>query len=152
MFQAYLQSNQPNTMQVLESIETFVKNRPGEFYISINVPQLVRALMNLSVIKTFERELIADGMNALKPLQRADLGGEGMAHPDEVKQVVMNRSGSILSASTIIKSDFFSNLQKMTLPEYVFFSIRLLFLSCFSHKIIRYLGVLKDLQIFDGFR
>ena len=33
----------------------------------------------------------------------------------------MNRSGSILSASTILKSDFFSNLQKMTLPEYVLF-------------------------------
>ncbi|KAE9405167.1 hypothetical protein BT96DRAFT_916343 [Gymnopus androsaceus JB14] len=96
VFQAYLQSNQPNTMQALESIETFVKNRP--------------------VIKTFERELMAEGMNALKPLQRADLV-EGMAHPDEVKQVVMNRSGSVLSASTIIKSDFFSNLQKMTLPE-----------------------------------
>lgn len=69
-----------------------------------------------SVIKTFERELMTDGMNTLKPLRRADLV-EGMAHPDEVKQVVMNRSGDILSASTILKSDFFSNLQKMTLPE-----------------------------------
>lgn len=70
----------------------------------------------VSVIKTFERELMTDGMNTLKPLRRADLV-EGMAHPDEVKQVVMNRSGDILSASTILKSDFFSNLQKMTLPE-----------------------------------
>ncbi|KAJ4477327.1 inositol hexakisphosphate-domain-containing protein [Lentinula aciculospora] len=96
VFQAYLQSTPPNTMQDFESIETFVKNRP--------------------VIKTFERELLANGMNSLKPLQRADLV-EGMAHPDEVKQVVMNRSGDILSASTILKSDFFSNLQKMTLPE-----------------------------------
>ncbi|KAJ3797672.1 inositol hexakisphosphate-domain-containing protein [Lentinula aff. detonsa] len=96
VFQAYLQSTPPNTMQDFESIEKFVKNRP--------------------VIKTFERELMVDGMNALKPLQRADLV-EGMAHPDEVKQVVMNRSGDILSASTILKSDFFSNLQKMTLPE-----------------------------------
>jgi hypothetical protein len=43
---------------------------------------------------------------------------EGVADPDEVTQVVVNRSGSILSASTILKSDFFSNLQKMTLPEY----------------------------------
>jgi hypothetical protein len=49
------------------------------------------------------------------PLKRAEADGE--AHPDEVKQVVMNRSGRILSASTILKSDFFSNLQKMTLPE-----------------------------------
>lgn len=57
-------------------------------------------------------------MNALKPLERADVA-EGIAHPDEVKQVVVNRSGSILSASTILKSDFFLNLQKMSLPEYV---------------------------------
>lgn len=68
------------------------------------------------VIKTFEKELLADGVNALKPLERAqDI--EGMAEPDEVKQVVTNRSGTILSASTILKSDFFSNLQKMSLPE-----------------------------------
>ncbi|KAF9000645.1 inositol hexakisphosphate-domain-containing protein [Cyathus striatus] len=96
VFQAYLQSTQPDTMQSFESIETFVRDRP--------------------VIKTFEKELIVDGLNALKPLERAD-AETGVAHPDEVTQVVMNRSGSILSASTILKSDFFSNLQKMTLPE-----------------------------------
>jgi hypothetical protein len=39
--------------------------------------------------------------------------------PDEVVRVVANRSGVVLSASTILKSDFFSNLQKMSLPEYV---------------------------------
>ncbi len=69
------------------------------------------------MIKTFEKELLADGFNALKPLERADYA-DGVAHPDEVRQVVVSRSGSILSASTILKSDFFSNLQKMTLPEY----------------------------------
>jgi hypothetical protein len=57
-------------------------------------------------------------INALKPLERIDVAN-GEAHPDEVNQVVMNRSGSILSASTILKSDFFTNLQKMTLPECV---------------------------------
>jgi hypothetical protein len=71
-----------------------------------------------AVIKTFEKELLADGINALKPLERAEVV-DGVAHPDEVKQVVMNRSGNILSASTILKSDFFLNLQKMTLPECV---------------------------------
>ena len=55
-------------------------------------------------------------MNALKPLERVDLV-EGVALPDEARQVVMGRNGSILSASTILKSDFFSNLQKMSLPE-----------------------------------
>ena len=71
---------------------------------------------NHVVIKTFEKELIADGVNALKPLERVDVQ-EGVALPDEVKKVVANRSGIILSASTIVKSDFFSNLQKMSLPE-----------------------------------
>jgi len=68
------------------------------------------------VIRTFEKELLADGVNALVPLKRAE-ATDGEAHPDEAKQVVMNRLGRILSASTILKSDFFSGLQKMTLPE-----------------------------------
>ncbi|ESK95344.1 metal ion binding oxidoreductase [Moniliophthora roreri MCA 2997] len=97
VFQAYLQSTEPNTMEDFESIETFVKNRP--------------------VIRTFEKELTgAEGLNVLKPLERVNVV-DGVAHPDEVEQVVINRSGTILSASTILKSDFFSNLQKMTLPE-----------------------------------
>ncbi|PPQ89339.1 hypothetical protein CVT25_003176 [Psilocybe cyanescens] len=96
VFQSYLQSTEPDTMQSFENVETYVKNRP--------------------VIKTFEKELLEEGINALKPLERADTKA-GVADPDEVTNVVVNRSGSILSASTIIKSDFFSNLQKMTLPE-----------------------------------
>ena len=68
------------------------------------------------MIKTFEKDLFAEGINALVPLERVDLV-EGVAPPDEVRQVVANRKGSILSASTILKSDFFSNLQKMSLPE-----------------------------------
>jgi hypothetical protein len=62
--------------------------------------------------------LLSDGLQALQPLERVDFVG-GEALPDEVKQVVANRSGVILSASTILKSDFFSNLQKKSLPEYV---------------------------------
>ncbi|KAF8121766.1 inositol hexakisphosphate-domain-containing protein [Boletus edulis] len=93
VFQAYLQSTEADTLQSVESFEKFVENRP--------------------VIKTFKKDLDAGGLDALIPLERID----GVAHPDEVKQVVANRSGSILSASTILKSDFFSNLQKMTLPE-----------------------------------
>ncbi|KAF8657553.1 hypothetical protein AX16_002190 [Volvariella volvacea WC 439] len=93
VFQSYLQSIEPDTMQSFPSIESFVKDRP--------------------VIKTFERELISYGIDALKPLVRVSEA----ADPDDVTRVVLNRSGSILSASTILKSDFFSNLQKMTLPE-----------------------------------
>ncbi|KAF8628035.1 hypothetical protein AX15_004150 [Amanita polypyramis BW_CC] len=96
IFQSYLQSTQPDTMKNFQTIETYVENLP--------------------VIKTFEKELTAEGLNALKPLERAD-SKDGMADPGEVTAVVSNRSGAILSASTILKSDFFANLQKMTLPE-----------------------------------
>ncbi|KAI0768012.1 inositol hexakisphosphate-domain-containing protein [Trametes elegans] len=96
IFQAYLQSTEPDTMQNHESFESFVKSRP--------------------VIKTFEKELMSEDLNTLKPLERVDVS-EDTPLPDEVRQVVANRSGSILSASTILKSDFFSNLQKMSLPE-----------------------------------
>ena len=71
---------------------------------------------NHVVIKTFEKELLSEDPNTLKPLERVDVA-DGVALPDEVRKVVANRSGSILSASTILKSDFFSNLQKMSLPE-----------------------------------
>ncbi len=81
----------------------------------------------LKVIKTFEKELHEEGLNYLKPLKRAEK--TGVADPDEVTQVVTNRSGSILSASTIIKSDFFSNLQKMTLPECVAFAPCLIYFN-----------------------
>lgn len=95
-FQAYLQSTKPDTIKTVETFEQFIESQP--------------------VIKTFEKELHVDSLHALTPLERTDVDG-GVAHPDEVKQVVINRSGSILSASTILKSDFFVNLQKMTLPE-----------------------------------
>ncbi|KAF5365852.1 hypothetical protein D9615_010633 [Tricholomella constricta] len=96
VFQSYLQSTEPDTMESFQTVETYVKDRP--------------------VIKTFERELFAEGIDGLKPLERAD-PKEGVADPDVVTKVVANRTGSILSASTILKSDFFLNLQKMSLPE-----------------------------------
>jgi hypothetical protein len=71
-----------------------------------------------AVFQTFEKELAGAGANALKPLERLEVS-DGMAMPDEVVRIVANRSGVMLSASTILKSDFFSNLQKMSLPEYV---------------------------------
>ena len=92
-----------------ENVETFVKNRPGTSF----TYSLSAEIHIVLAIKTFEKELFDNGINALKSLERAD----GVADPDEVTRVVVNRSGNILSASTIIKSDFFCNLQKMTLPE-----------------------------------
>lgn len=96
VFAAYLQSTEPDTVSTSPSFEAFVQSLP--------------------VLKTFEKELTADGMAALRPLVHVDLG-DGVALPDEVSAVVSNRTGTILSQSTILKSDFFSNLQKMSLPE-----------------------------------
>ena len=114
IFQAYLQSIKPDTLQSFESVETFVKDRPGNRALACRM--FVITDLFRPVIKTFEKELMAEGLNALKPLERADVA-DGVAHPDEVNQVVLNRTGIILSASTILKSDLFANLQKMSLPE-----------------------------------
>lgn len=65
------------------------------------------------VFRTFEKELSAHGANALKPLERIDVEEEYVTK-DEVDIIVANRSGAILSASTMLKSDLFTNLQKVT--------------------------------------
>ena len=65
----------------------------------------------IAVIKTFEKELITEDLNTLKPLERVNIT-DGTPLPDEVRQVVVSRSGSILSASTILKSDFFSTCRR----------------------------------------
>ncbi|KAG8890787.1 hypothetical protein FRB98_004832 [Tulasnella sp. 332] len=96
IFQAYLQATVPDTVRTVETFEHYVKSRP--------------------VFKTFEKEMLAEGILSLKTLERKDVT-EGVPLPDEIAQTVANRSGSVLSASTILKSDFFSNLQKMSLPE-----------------------------------
>ena len=107
-------------MQSYESFESFVKKRPGTNAIpQVPDPHTHHLVHGTLVLKTFEKELGTDGINALKLLERARVT-EGEAMSDEVTQVVTNRNGAILSASTILKSDFFSNLQKMSLPEYVY--------------------------------
>lgn len=108
-----MQSTEPDTLQTYQTFEAFVKNLPGKVQLN---PRKSYADWCRLVIKTFEKELLAEGTDALKPLKRVDLA-DGIALPDEVTHVVTNRSGSILSASTILKSDFFTNLQKMSLPE-----------------------------------
>ena len=116
---------------------------------SIQVTQFIidkvfAANLCLLVIKTFEKDLLTDDLNALKPLERVDII-EGVAPPDEVQRVVANRKGSILSASTILKSDYFSNLQKRSLPEYVRNGDNR------NYTEIYILGVLKALQTSGGY-
>ncbi|KAK1923782.1 inositol hexakisphosphate-domain-containing protein [Papiliotrema laurentii] len=97
LFQAYLDDRTPDEENPY-SFESFVKHRP--------------------VFKTLEKELLQGGLESLTPIERMDPAA-GMALPDEVSQAVASRSGTILSAQTILKSDFFSGLQKQSLPERV---------------------------------
>ncbi|WWC73457.1 uncharacterized protein I206_107427 [Kwoniella pini CBS 10737] len=97
LFQAYLDDRAPDDEDPY-SFESFVRHRP--------------------VFKTLEKELEEGGLQSLAPIERID-PADGMALPDEVTQVVANRSGAILSGQTILKSDFFSGLQKQSLPERV---------------------------------
>ncbi|OXH32476.1 hypothetical protein J008_03246 [Cryptococcus neoformans] len=97
LFAAYLDDRAPEEEDPY-SFESFVKHRP--------------------VFKTLEKELEAGGLESLAPIEKME-PADGMALPDEVAQVVANRSGAILSAQTILKSDFFSGLQKQSLPERV---------------------------------
>ncbi|ORX37949.1 inositol hexakisphosphate-domain-containing protein [Kockovaella imperatae] len=97
VFQAYLDDTSPDEDHPY-SFESFVRHRP--------------------VFKTLENELEEGGIEALTPIDRMEPAA-GMALPDEVSKVVANRSGVILSAQTILKSDFFSGLQKQSLPERV---------------------------------
>ncbi|KZP00352.1 hypothetical protein CALVIDRAFT_560340 [Calocera viscosa TUFC12733] len=96
VFQAYLSTTRPDTLRNQASFGKFVHDRP--------------------VLGTFLNELKEDGINALKPLERVERAN-GAALPDEAQSLVAGRHGSVLSASTILKSDFFANLQKMSLPE-----------------------------------
>ncbi|WWD04103.1 hypothetical protein V865_002168 [Kwoniella europaea PYCC6329] len=97
LFQAYLDDRAPDEENPY-SFESFIRHRP--------------------VFKTLEHEMQSGGLQSLAPIEKMD-PADGMALPDEVTQVVANRSGAILSAQTILKSDFFSGLQKQSLPERV---------------------------------
>lgn len=97
VFQAYLDDTDPDDEHKY-TFESFVKHRP--------------------VFKTLQNELLAGGLTSLTPLERTE-PVEGMALEDEVSNVVANRTGAILSAQTILKSDFFTGLQKQSLLERV---------------------------------
>ncbi|TIC33606.1 hypothetical protein E3Q10_00674 [Wallemia mellicola] len=99
IFQSYLQEAKPDTLENLPSLKDYVEFRP--------------------VLRTFENEIKSGGLESLHALKRDENPPEGNALSDEVERVVRNRNGRILSAQTLLKSDFFSQLQKMSLPERV---------------------------------
>lgn len=96
-FQAYL-DDLPTDSVVETSFATWYANQP--------------------VFQTFEAELKHGGVEVLMPLSIGERT-DGPITNDEADTFVMARHGSILSSGTIIKSDLFLGLQKMSLPERV---------------------------------
>ncbi|GAA5932545.1 uncharacterized protein JCM15063_001257, partial [Sporobolomyces koalae] len=100
LLMCYLNETKPDTWREFgqtASYEEFVRQRP--------------------VFKTIERELDTADIDALVPLERPL--ADGTASNDEVADFVAQRSGIVLSSFTLLKSDFFSGLQKMSLPDRV---------------------------------
>lgn len=93
-FQAYLNSVTRSTIMA-HTYEHFIQKQP--------------------VLETIARDLSHFELSTITPLGKMDIG-DGMALADEVEEVVHNRTGNILSASTILKSDFFSGILKAGLP------------------------------------
>ncbi|MBW0461895.1 hypothetical protein O181_001610 [Austropuccinia psidii MF-1] len=71
---------------------------------------------NHQVFKTILAELNGAELQALIPLEHGRFTSHGVDWTEEEQTVVARRSGIVLSAQTILKSDFFVGLQKMTLP------------------------------------
>lgn len=98
LFAAYLNETRAETWRELRessSYESFVKSRP--------------------VFKTIESTLEHASLDALTPIEKPLEAGNALS--GEVSEFVAKRSGRVLSAFTMLKSDFFLGLQKMSLPE-----------------------------------
>lgn len=96
VFQAYLNATRPDTMQTMQTFETFVRRQP--------------------VLQTIGKELDKVELSLITPLHRME-AADGMALDDEVNEVVANRDGAILTAYTMLKSDFFSGIAKVHLSQ-----------------------------------
>lgn len=96
VFQAYLNATRPDTFQSMQTFETFVRRQP--------------------VLQTIGKELDKVDISLITPLHRME-AADGMALDDEVNEVVANRDGAILTAYTMLKSDFFSGIAKVHLSQ-----------------------------------
>lgn len=96
IFQSYLTQTRPDLLEAAPSFRSFVTRQP--------------------VFETISKEFDKIDISTIMPLQKVD-ASDGMALSDEVQEVVSHRSGSILSAYTMLKSDFFSGILKLGLPE-----------------------------------
>lgn len=96
VFQSYLMQTKPDLLEASPSFRTFVSRQP--------------------VFDTIAKEFDKIDISTIMPLQKVDVS-DGMALSDEVQDVVSHRRGNILSAFTMLKSDFFSGILKLGLPE-----------------------------------
>lgn len=99
VFQAYLDATSPTTVEEVPSFESFVKKQP--------------------VFSTLSNEFDKIDIATITPLQKVgdSSSAVGMALNEEVQEVVSNRSGTILSAYTMLKSDMFPGLAKINLSQ-----------------------------------
>ncbi|EPQ26302.1 uncharacterized protein PFL1_06237 [Pseudozyma flocculosa PF-1] len=98
IFQSYLSQTRPTSLQSQSSFRAFVIRQP--------------------VFTTIAKDFEKIDISTIMPLQKVD-ASDGVALSDEVQDVVSHRSGSILSAYTMLKSDFFSGILKLGLPEQI---------------------------------
>ncbi|SJX66322.1 uncharacterized protein SRS1_16643 [Sporisorium reilianum f. sp. reilianum] len=96
VFQSYLTQTRPDLLEASPSFRSFVTRQP--------------------VFDTIAKEFDKIDISTIMPLQKVD-ASDGVALSDEVQEVVSHRNGSILSAYTMLKSDFFSGILKLGLPE-----------------------------------
>lgn len=94
LFAAFIDASSPESI-LQHTFEAYVRKQP--------------------VIDTIARELDRGDISTITPLRKMELK-DGKALSDEVQDVVQNRHGSILSAYTMLKSDFFSGILKANLP------------------------------------
>ncbi|KNZ49561.1 hypothetical protein VP01_493g4 [Puccinia sorghi] len=106
IFACYLNETKADTwreLQTNKSFEAFWQQHQG-------------APVFFTLFKTLLDELNGADIQALTPLEMGNFATHGGDWTEEEQTVVARRSGIILSAQTILKSDFFVGLQKMTLP------------------------------------
>ena len=87
----------PDMFQLTPSFEAYVQANP--------------------VVATIIKELRNSGSSAIIPLNI--VGSDGGVDAEEVQHILELRKGRVLTAGTILKSDFFSGLQKAGLSETV---------------------------------
>jgi protein-tyrosine phosphatase len=96
VFQAYLEATPANRLESLPTFENYVKNQP--------------------VFYTLSQDFDKIDLSTITPLQKVETS-DGMALNEEVQEVVSNRSGVVLSAYTMLKSDLFPGLAAQALSQ-----------------------------------